>query len=55
MKKKFPSFNFFPKTWIVPADFSDLNKQFNSKYAKTFIVKPEAACQGRGIFLIRRP
>jgi tubulin polyglutamylase TTLL6/13 len=55
MLKKFPSFNFFPKTWIVPADNNDFKKEFNSKLNKTFIVKPEAGCQGRGIFLIRRP
>lgn len=24
MKKKIPAYNFFPKTWIVPADFNDL-------------------------------
>jgi tubulin polyglutamylase TTLL6/13 len=55
MYKKFPSYNFFPQTWVVPSDISDLRQQFNNKQNRTFIVKPEAACQGRGIFLIRRP
>ena len=44
MRKKFPCYNFFPKTWIVPADMNDLKTQFNSKFNKTFIVKPEAGC-----------
>ena len=56
MHKKFPEYyNFFPKTYILPADNSEFLKQFNNKFNKTFILKPEAACQGRGIQLIRRP
>jgi len=39
----------------LPADNSEFLKQFNSKFNKTFILKPEASCQGRGIFLVRRP
>ena len=54
MQKWFPQdFDFFPKTWILPADSSDFKMQFTKKKAKTFIVKPVAACQGRGIFLTR--
>ena len=56
MSKQFPDYyNFFPKTYILPADNSEFLKQFSGKYNKTFILKPEAACQGRGILLIRRP
>lgn len=33
-------YDFTPKTWILPQDSSDLKTQFNSKKAKTFIVKP---------------
>ena len=48
-------YNFFPKTWLVPAEHADL-KAYMTKPGKkkTFIVKPEASCQGRGIFLTRR-
>ena len=54
LKKMFPTeYNFFPKTWILPADIKDFKAQFNSKKAKTFIIKPEASCQGKGIFLTR--
>jgi tubulin polyglutamylase TTLL6/13 len=46
-------FDFFPKTWILPYESSDFKNQFTRRKAKTFIVKPVAACQGRGIFLTR--
>jgi tubulin polyglutamylase TTLL6/13 len=54
MKRLFPElYDFFPPTWILPHDGADFRAQFNEKRAKTFIVKPEASCQGRGIFLTR--
>jgi len=54
MKQLFPnSYNFFPPTWVLPKDLSDLKLQFNEKRAKTFICKPEALSQGKGIFLTR--
>lgn len=54
MRKNFShEFSFYPKTWILPQDAKDFKGQFNAKKAKTFIVKPEASCQGRGIFLTR--
>lgn len=54
MKKLFPAeYNFFPATWVLPHDAADFHAQFNEKRAKTFIVKPEASCQGQGIFLTR--
>jgi len=54
LQTEFPNeFNFFPKTWILPADLKDFKAQFNAKKAKTFIIKPEASCQGKGIFLTR--
>jgi len=56
MKKVFPKeYNFFPPTWILPLEWSDFRKQFNENKAKTFIVKPEALSQGKGIFLTRNP
>lgn len=59
MLKRFPEeYKFFPKTWLLPAEYGDFRKQFkeNTKGKagrKTFISKPEASCQGRGIFLTR--
>ena len=59
MQAKFPEeYNFFPKTWVLPTEMLDFKSQFPSgktkrKYTNpTFICKPEAACQGRGIFLM---
>ncbi len=53
MRKTLPDdYNFFPKTWMLPTEWLDFSKQFNGK--RTFILKPEASCQGRGIFLTKR-
>ena len=55
MKRAFPSdYKFFPMTWLLPTDWPDFRAQFNNKKKnKPFIVKPEASCQGKGIFLTR--
>jgi len=54
MEKYFPKdYAFFPKTWLLPADLKSFKEQFNYRKAKTFIIKPEAGCQGKGIFLTR--
>ena len=54
MKKAFPDhYKFFPQTFLLPSEYNDFKLQFNKKKNKTFIVKPEASCQGRGIFLTR--
>ena len=54
MKKHFPEeYRFFPDTWILPTDLADFKQQFTSKKNRTFIVKPDNQCQGRGIFLTR--
>jgi len=54
MKRAFPeNFKFFPQTFLLPSEYNDFKMQFNKKKNKTFIVKPEASCQGRGIFLTR--
>ena len=39
----------------MPSEYSDFRTLFKDKKKtnKTFIVKPEASCQGRGIFLTR--
>jgi len=54
MQKYYPKeFQFFPKTWLLPGDMKSFKDQFNIRKAKTFIIKPEASCQGKGIFLTR--
>lgn len=54
MRKQFPKeYRFFPDTWILPTDLSDFKLQFQSGKGKTFIIKPDNGCQGKGIFLIR--
>jgi len=53
MRKIFPeSYKFFPRTFLLPSEYMEFRAQFNRKNT-TFIVKPEASCQGRGIFLTR--
>jgi len=52
MKKIYPKeYNFFPVTWCIPRDYNNLKVEFSK--GKTYIVKPEASCQGNGIYLIR--
>lgn len=46
-------YQFFPKTWLLPGDHKKFRDQFNERKAKTFIIKPENCCQGKGIFLTR--
>ncbi|XP_067009364.2 tubulin polyglutamylase ttll6 [Anabrus simplex] len=54
MRKLFPKdYNFFPKTWCLPADYGDALTYARSKRNRTYICKPETGCQGRGIFLTR--
>lgn len=55
LKKVFPAeYNFFPPTWNLPSDMVDFRNQFKKKTSnKTYIIKPAASCQGRGIYLTR--
>lgn len=60
MKEHFPlDYHFFPRTFLLPNDSVKLSQYFSEArrrgLAKTFIVKPEAGCQGRGIFLTQNP
>lgn len=56
MRKRFPEeYNFFPLTWHLPSEFSDLNLYFQTQPpTTTYISKPEASSQGKGIFLTRK-
>eukprot|EP00656_Telonema_subtile_P012284 TRINITY_DN16180_c0_g1_i11.p1 TRINITY_DN16180_c0_g1~~TRINITY_DN16180_c0_g1_i11.p1 ORF type:complete len:531 (+),score=143.88 TRINITY_DN16180_c0_g1_i11:149-1741(+) len=47
------SFDFYPKTWILPADAAELHQQSLDKKVRTYICKPSKGCQGNGIFLTR--
>ena len=56
-RQRFPGdYDFFPITWSLPNDYADLQAYHDCRQqgkAQTFIVKPEASCQGRGIYLTR--
>ncbi|CDW80207.1 tubulin-tyrosine ligase family protein [Stylonychia lemnae] len=56
MQKAFPEeFKFFPRTWIAPYEFFDLNNFISTrKTPLTMIVKPQNQCQGKGIFITRK-
>lgn len=48
-------YSFHPQTWMLPDDFSQLRRHMEGPGKRcTYIVKPEAACQGRGIYLVNR-
>ncbi|CAB1312037.1 unnamed protein product [Coregonus sp. 'balchen'] len=54
MLKLFPKdYNIFPRTWCLPADYSDFQAYTRSKKHKTYICKPDSGCQGRGILLTK--
>ena len=56
LQSVFPEdYSFFPATYNLPVDFKEFLTQVNQKRNRTFIVKPEASCQGKGIFLTRDP
>ncbi|KOO21403.1 tubulin-tyrosine ligase family protein [Chrysochromulina tobinii] len=50
-------YKFFPKTFMLPADYTQLKAEWapgQNHGNKTFIVKPSAGCQGKGIYLTRK-
>lgn len=54
MKKLLPNdYDFFPKTYMLPFDYSDFREDAIKAKNPTWIVKPEDQCQGRGIYLTR--
>jgi tubulin polyglutamylase TTLL6/13 len=55
LRKLFPEdYNFFPRTWVLPSDLGEIKSFLILNKSSYLIVKPEASCQGRGIFLTRR-
>ncbi|KAJ1531514.1 hypothetical protein ONE63_000189 [Megalurothrips usitatus] len=54
MLRLFPKdYNFFPKTWCLPADLGELNTYARTRRNRTYILKPDTGCQGKGIYLTR--
>ncbi|KAF5305589.1 hypothetical protein FQA39_LY01680 [Lamprigera yunnana] len=54
MQRIFPKeYNFFPRTWCLPADLGEALAYSRLKKNKTFILKPDAGCQGRGIYITK--
>jgi Tubulin-tyrosine ligase family len=53
IKKLLPDqYKFFPKTFTLPSEINLLKTELLNAN-KTFIVKPDNQCQGKGIFLVR--
>ncbi|GAQ88954.1 Putative tubulin-tyrosine ligase [Klebsormidium nitens] len=54
MKKLAPNeYNFMPKSFVLPIELPEFLTQFTKKSVKTFILKPDTGCQGRGIALVQ--
>ena len=46
-------FGFVPKTYILPEEYNSLEYEMEHK-GGTWIVKPSASSQGKGIFITKR-
>ncbi|CDS42742.1 tubulin polyglutamylase TTLL13 [Echinococcus multilocularis] len=56
MLKLFPKeYSIFPKTWILPADWGELQQYARQKKNRTYILKPDTGCQGKGIWITKTP
>ncbi|KAH9587400.1 Tubulin polyglutamylase ttll6 [Schistosoma haematobium] len=54
MIRLFPKdYNIFPKTWCLPSDWNDIQNYAKKHKSKTFIIKPDNGCQGRGIYITK--
>jgi len=55
LANEFPlEYEFFPQTFVLPGSWNEFRTYVaNGRGNRTFIIKPDAACQGRGIFLTR--
>jgi len=53
LQKKYPGeYDFFPETYVMPMDYEAFKMQFEDpRKMDTYIVKPQASSQGKGIFL----
>eukprot|EP00976_Prorocentrum_cordatum_P007692 153446-Prorocentrum_minimum.AAC.1 len=52
MAKMFPDdYKFVPKSFVLPAELNEFLAEFKSKKKKTYILKPDSGCQGKGIVL----
>ena len=52
LRNQFESeFDFYPLTYLFPKDRAKLRKEWDGE--AVLIVKPEASCQGKGIYLTR--
>lgn len=54
MRRNFPhEYSFYPRTWVLPVEWGAFKTEFDAsgKTTRTFIIKPDSGCQGRGIFL----
>jgi tubulin polyglutamylase TTLL6/13 len=61
MRKHLPhEYNFTPRTWLLPHQLDELKahsqalEEKNKKNKPAYIVKPEASCQGRGIYMTKK-
>ena len=55
LRKQFPEdYNFFPLSWNLPLDYNSFRTYAKKHKGKTYIVKPKASCQGKGIFLTQK-
>ena len=57
MRKRFPrEYGFYPLTFILPQQFVAFKALFanNGQSKQPFIIKPDGAAQGKGIFLTKR-
>jgi len=56
MAKLFPKeYSCFPRSWCLPADAGDFQAYIRQKKHKTYILKPESGCQGKGIWVTKNP
>eukprot|EP00759_Apiculatamorpha_spiralis_P021324 PhF_6_TR26218/c0_g1_i4/m.37375/K16582/TTLL6_13; tubulin polyglutamylase TTLL6/13 len=56
MRKLFPTYyTFYPRTWSLRSEKHLFRKHAMTSGKKTYIIKPNAGCQGRGIILTKDP
>lgn len=54
MRRQFPAdYGFYPRTWVLPAELTSFRSEFDAqgKSSRMYIIKPDAGCQGKGIYL----